>query len=164
MLQTPSRDLNCLFIGKSNIAIYCKLFSEGDLWNYGWFCKVVHALWFLFVCLFVWSFTSHSRIFHSYGDVTITGLQILPILYTRGFFSVPHLLWHDLRGPVTLTLIAKCLAVELSLLCFYDLGLLRLGFVHPTFRLWGERSSPLRHGRAQCMCLYGKWVIMFGML
>ena len=32
----------------------------------------------LFVCLFVWSFSSHSRIFHSYGDVTIAGegLQI----------------------------------------------------------------------------------------
>ena len=24
------------------------------------------------VCLFVWSLSSHSRIFHSYGDVTIT--------------------------------------------------------------------------------------------
>ena len=31
------------------------------------------------ICLFVWSSSSHSRIFHSYGDVTITGegLQIL---------------------------------------------------------------------------------------
>ena len=31
----------------------------------------------MFICL--WGFTSHSRIFHSYGDVTITGegLQIL---------------------------------------------------------------------------------------
>ena len=38
------------------------------------------AAWqFLFACLFVWGLTSHSRIFHSYGDVTITdeGLQIL---------------------------------------------------------------------------------------
>ena len=33
----------------------------------------------LFVCLFVWFFPSYSRIFHSYGDVTIAGegLQIL---------------------------------------------------------------------------------------
>ena len=33
----------------------------------------------IFVYLFVWGFSSHSRIFHSYGDVTITGegLQIL---------------------------------------------------------------------------------------
>ena len=35
------------------------------------------------ILLFVWGFTSHSRIFHSYGDVTISceGLQILT--YTR---------------------------------------------------------------------------------
>ena len=33
----------------------------------------------LFVCLFAWGLSSHSRIFHSYRDVTITGegLQIL---------------------------------------------------------------------------------------
>ena len=29
--------------------------------------------------------------------------------------------------------------------CFYHLGLLRLGFKHRTFRLRGERSSPLCH-------------------
>ena len=42
---------------------------------------------------FIWGFSFHLRIFHTFGDVTITGL----------------------RGPVTLTPIAKCLAVELSL-------------------------------------------------
>ena len=31
--------------------------------------------------------------------------------------------------------------------CFYDLGLSRLGFEHPTFRLRGQRSNPLRHPR-----------------
>ena len=31
--------------------------------------------------------------------------------------------------------------------CTYDLGLSRLGFENPTFRLRGERSSPLRHRR-----------------
>ena len=33
----------------------------------------------LFVCLFVRGFSSHSRNYHSYGDITITGegLQIL---------------------------------------------------------------------------------------
>ena len=25
------------------------------------------------ICLFVWGFSPHSRIFHSFGDVTITG-------------------------------------------------------------------------------------------
>ena len=31
--------------------------------------------------------------------------------------------------------------------CFNDWGLSRLGFEHPTFRLRGERSNPLRHRR-----------------
>ena len=68
-----------------------------------------------------------------------------------GFFSVPHLLWHGasvynchLLGPVTLTPIAECLA-ELSLPFFHNLGLLRLAFEQPTFRLQGQRPNPLRN-------------------
>ena len=64
-----------------------------------------------------------------------------------GFFSVPRLLWHEtsdlnghLRGPVTLTPIAERLAMELSLLAFYDLCLSWLGFEHPTFHLRGVNS------------------------
>ena len=71
-----------------------------------------------------------------------------------GFFILPHLLWHGasvynghLWGPVTLTpiAIAEGLAVAVSRAVttwFYNLGLSRLGFEHPTFRLRGERSSP----------------------
>ena len=66
-------------------------------------------------------------------------------------FSVPHLLWYGasvynghLRGLVTLAPIAERLAVELSL---YDFVLSRVGFEHPTLRLQGELSSPLRHRR-----------------
>ena len=33
------------------------------------------------VCLFVWGFSSHSRIFHSFGDVTNTGEGLLFYLY-----------------------------------------------------------------------------------
>ena len=44
-------------------------------------CKKVddYAIDHHFVCLFVWSFSSHSRMFHSFGDVTFAGggLQIL---------------------------------------------------------------------------------------
>ena len=83
--------------------------------------------------LFVWGLSSHSRIFRSYGDVTITGegLQIFDLcsalmaIEQLGFFSMPHLLWHGasiyyghLRGPVTLTPIAERLALELSLPVF----------------------------------------------
>ena len=54
-----------------------------------------------------------------------------------------------LRGPVTLTSVAERLAVELHVTtCFYDLHLSRLGFEHPTFRLRGQRSNPLRHRRS----------------
>ena len=117
----------------------------------------------LFVCLFVWGSSSHSRIFHSCGDVTITceGLQILTWVYSAlmaidqwGFLNVPHLLWHGasvynghLQVLVTLTPIDERLAVEQSLPYFYDLGLSRLGFEHPTFRLRGDCSNPLRHRR-----------------
>ena len=33
-------------------------------------------------------------------------------------------------------------------ICFYDLGLSRLGFEHSIFRLPDERSNPLRHPRS----------------
>ena len=36
----------------------------------------------IFVCLFVWSLSSHSRIFHSYGEVTIAG-EVLLLTYAR---------------------------------------------------------------------------------
>ena len=56
----------------------------------------------LSVCLFGWCFTSHSKNFHLFGDIIMTGegLQILTFarhswpLSSEGFFSVPHLLWH----------------------------------------------------------------------
>ena len=47
------------------------------------FC--VHCLqWCVsFVCLFVLSFSSHSGIFHLYGDITITGEGLQILMYTR---------------------------------------------------------------------------------
>ena len=47
----------------------------------------------LFVCLFVWGLSSNSKIFHSYGDASITGEGLQILTYAR------H----------------SCLAVELSL-------------------------------------------------
>ena len=87
-------------------------------------------------CLFVWGFTSHSRIFHSYWDVTIIveGLQILtytrhswPLSSKGSLISVPHLLWHGasvdnghLRGHVTLTPVAERLYSGAVTICYYD--------------------------------------------
>ena len=83
------------------------------------------------VFLFVWGFSSHLRIFHLYGDVTIApeDLQKFDIcsafmaIEQWGFLCEPHLLWHgasvyngDLQGPVTLTPIAERLAVSLPVL------------------------------------------------
>ena len=81
---------------------------------------------FLLVC----GFSSHSRICHSYGDVTISseGLHILIYIYSALIViesSEGSLACHFdgasvynycyLRGPVTLTAVAKRLAVELSI-------------------------------------------------
>ena len=84
------------------------------------------------IVVFVWSLSSHSRIFHSYRDVTITGegLQILtydrhswPLsredsLTCHTYCDTGHPFTGHLRGPVTLTPIAERLAVELSLPVF----------------------------------------------
>jgi hypothetical protein len=53
--------------------------------------------------LIIYGFTSRSRIFHLYGDVTIAGegLQNLDLwsalgaFEQGGIFIVPHLLWHE---------------------------------------------------------------------
>ena len=93
-----------------------------NIWQ--WSCHLLRAYKkiCLFVCLFVvcWEFSSHSRIFQTYGDVTITGERFvisnfelcsaLMAIEKWGFFSVPHLLWHGpsvynghLQGTGTLT-------------------------------------------------------------
>ena len=88
--------------------------------------------WRRYVCLFVCGLSSHSNIFHSYGNVIITveGHQILS--YTRHRWPLSNessLACHTycdtgdlynchLWGPVKLTPIAECLAVKLSLPVF----------------------------------------------
>ena len=83
--------------------------------------------------------SSHSRIVHSYGDVTIRAANfVLYMLVTHGHWAVrvhdTHTYcWAFSSGAVTT--------------CFYDLVLSWLNFEHPTFRMRGERSNPLRHRR-----------------
>ena len=51
----------------------------------------------LFVCMFVWGFASHSRIFHSYGNVTIAGEGLEILTYARHSWSLSSegsLAWH----------------------------------------------------------------------
>ena len=65
-----------------------------------------------------------------------------------GFFNVPHLPWHGpilynghLRGTVTLTPVAKRLAVEPSLYLFDDLELSRPGIEPRSPALRGESTG-----------------------
>ena len=61
---------------------------------------MINRLFVLLVCLFVWGFSAHSRIFHLFGDVNIAdkGLHIfdqysaLIAIKQRVYFNVPHLL------------------------------------------------------------------------
>ena len=113
-----------------------------------------------FCLLFVWGFWSHSRIVHSYGDVTITGEGLQMLTYARYSWPLssegslachaycdtghPFIMvisedpWHSRLLPFGSGAVTTC---------FYDLGLSRLGFEHPSFRLRGERSNQLRHHR-----------------
>ena len=109
---------------------------------------------FFFVCLFVCDFTSHSRILHSYGDVTITlYFELYSALMTieqSGFFSLPHLLWHVYnshpQGPETLTPVPERLAVELSLYLFLRFRSVAVGIWTPdcntaAVRFWESRNQ-----------------------
>ena len=105
--------------------------------------------------LFVWGFSSHSRIFHSYGDVTITGERLQILTFTRHSWplsiegSLACHTYSDTGYPFILVIsedpshshqLPRVWQWSCHYTCFYDLGLSRLGFVHPTFRLRGEHS------------------------
>ena len=70
-------------LGAADLGIPCHMYLSMSLWMFTrWysspaesrfkFCSILSAM---FVCLFVCLF-SHSRIFHLYGDVTLTGAPI----------------------------------------------------------------------------------------
>ena len=108
----------------------------------------------LFVCLLVLGFSCHSRIFNSYGNVTIAQWRIanfdrcsaLKAIKQWGFFSVQHLQWHIYCDTQkTCDTYTYCRAFGAVTTCFYDVGLSLLGFEHPTFRLRGHRC--VRHSR-----------------
>ena len=47
--------------------------------------EIQDILWIfsVIVCLFNWGFSSHERIFHLYGDVTIAGEGMQILIYAR---------------------------------------------------------------------------------
>ena len=107
---------------------------RANSWNNEYICCNINfqVEEYTYFCLFVWGFSSHSRIFQSFGNVCIAGEGLQTV--TR----VIRLKWSSLRTRDS----HKRLAVELSRPVFTTS---RLGLEHPTFRLRGEHSSPLRH-------------------
>ena len=84
----------------------------------------------VYIKQFVWVISSHSRMFHSYGDFAITGQRLQIFTYARASWPLSSdsfkLATHTVtsvynghhRGPVTLAPIAERLAMELSLPVF----------------------------------------------
>ena len=65
---------------------------EMTVWSKGEIGPVVLVMFYehfrcLFVCLFVWGLSSNSRIFHSYGYITITGVRLQILINARHLLS-----------------------------------------------------------------------------
>ena len=144
----------CLWTGRN---LYCA--TPPVTWGLGF------AVSLDLFCLFVWSFSYHSKFFYSFGDVTIAdeGLQILTYaqhlwpLSSEGSLAChtscntghPFIMviseepWDSYPMPSVWQWSCQYL--------FHDLGPLRLRFEHPTFRLQGKRSNQLRHRRGRSL-------------
>ena len=107
--------------------------------------------------VFIWSFSSHSIIFHLFGDVTIAGEWLQMLTYARHLrplssegslachaFCDTWLYNSYLRGPVKHIPNAERLTVEQLLPVLTTKICSRLEFEH---RLRGERWNPLCHQR-----------------
>ena len=66
-----------------------------------------------FICLFAWGCLSHSKMFHSYEDVTITGERLQILTYTRDLqlssegFPACHTFW-DTEHPFIMVISRNC--------------------------------------------------------
>ena len=122
----------------------------------------------LFVCLeFLVPLENFSLIWrrHHCRAVNFDLCSPLMAIEQWGFFSMPHLLWHgasvtrDTPPPLMPPFGSGAVTT-----CFNDLGLSRLGFEHPTFRLQVERFNPLRHRRGPLVCNNSNVVFCFASL
>ena len=96
----------------------------------------------LFVCLFVWDLTTHSRFVHTYWDVNIAGEGLQILTYARHAWSLRSegSLTCDICLPNTRNNHTCCRAVTT---CFNDLGLLRPGIEprSPAYKASGVRIN-----------------------
>ena len=116
----------------------------------------IHYLGFILL-LFISGFSSHSKIFHSFGDVkyTLKGFKWLSLPFRSEGSSTCHTYYDTgqpfishLRGPVTLTPVAERLAVKLSLLVL--ITLVCPGDRTPISRLRGEWSTTIFYRVVMC--------------
>ena len=105
--------------------------------------------------LFVWGFTSYSRIFHPYKDATITGtgLQILTFAWhfrpvcNAGSFAcytdcdTGHPFIRSSPGTRDTPIYCQAFCSGAVTTCFYDLGLPRLGFDYTIIPIVLQRAK-----------------------
>ena len=107
------------------------------------------------VCFFVWSLSSHSRVFHSNGDVTITGERLKILTNVRRSWPLSNednlachtycdtghsFIWSSSRTRETHICCREFISGD-YITCFNDIGLSRLEFKHPTFRMANALSD-----------------------
>ena len=115
--------------------------------------------------MFVWGFSSHLRWTRHHSRWRAANFDLCSALIAIEqwrFFSVPHLLWHGasvynghLRGPVTFTLIAERLAMELSLPDIYNYGRLFLDYHYYMLSLFDPCPRVDKKWRSLRYDLYG---------
>ena len=114
-------------------------------------CKLKRVLVTSFVCLFVCLFSSHSRIFHSHGDFTITGKRTANFYLYSAYWAVRVLQSVTTGHPFIMVIsedpVAERLAVELLLPVTTYFNRLR-SVKARTFHVQSERSNQLRHDRS----------------
>lgn len=109
-----------------------------------WLEKVTrkYSRWNQFISFY--KLSSQKCEYHLFLNVNAFSLPISPFVKFI-WRRVIRLYSQSTRTRVTLTLIAKCLSVELSFNSrFNDLDLSRPGFQLPIFRMWGECYHRLR--------------------
>ena len=112
-----------------------------------------------FCLLFIWGFSSHSRIFTHMEMSPLSVKDCKTMLGTQGHWAVRipkrathtltrviRLYWSSRRTCDTHTF-CRALSSGAGTTCFHDLVLSRLGFKHPTVSILDERSDRLSHPR-----------------
>ena len=121
--ETCPAESSTAITAKNSLAFSFQL----QMWNRGFFFMKMF-------CLFVWSLSSHSWLFHSYGDVTISGEGLQILTYARHSWSLSHT--HCDTGLPFIKIISEdpwhstCCRAFCSgavTTCFHDLGLSRPG-------------------------------------